>query len=113
MGWNRKTSTSSAGVKPTANFQPRRQGINRRGRAKTFIVRAMDSQESSTMDYEGALKFLGLSENASSEDMVRAKNQMLSRYEDQEDKLKAVRCKQAEGLCTSLNIDFVNTSCEV
>ena len=33
------------------------------------------------MDYQGALKFLGLNEGASSEDMVRAKNQMISRYQ--------------------------------
>ena len=56
-----------------------------------MVVRATDGPESSTsMDYEGALKFLGLSENASSEDMVRAKNQMLARYEDEEEKLKSV-----------------------
>ena len=64
---------------------------NKNLRAKLFVVRATDGPESSTsMDYEGALKFLGLSENASSEDMVRAKNQMLARYEDQEEKLKSV-----------------------
>jgi hypothetical protein len=43
------------------------------------------------MDYQGALKFLGLSENASSEDMVKAKNQMTTRYGDQDEKLKMVR----------------------
>ena len=42
------------------------------------------------MDYQGALKFLGLSDSASSEDMVRAKNQMMSRYREEEDKLKKV-----------------------
>ena len=42
------------------------------------------------MDYHGALKFLGLSDSASSEDMVRAKNQMMSRYREEEDKLKKV-----------------------
>lgn len=56
-----------------------------------FVVRASDGTESSTMDYAGALKFLGLSESASSEDMVKAKNQMISRYENQEDKLQKVR----------------------
>ena len=40
------------------------------------------------MDYQGALKFLGLNEGASSEDMVRAKNQMISRYQEEEEKLK-------------------------
>jgi len=55
-----------------------------------FVVRASDGTESSTMDYAGALKFLGLSESASSEDMVRAKNQMIARYENQEDKLQKV-----------------------
>jgi len=42
------------------------------------------------MDYQGALKFLGLNEGASSEDMVRAKNQMISRYQEEEEKLKKV-----------------------
>jgi hypothetical protein len=42
------------------------------------------------MDYQGALKFLGLSESASSDDMVRAKNKMRSRYQDQEEELKTV-----------------------
>jgi hypothetical protein len=55
------------------------------------VVRASDkAPESYTMDYQGALKFLGLNEGASSEDMVRAKNQMISRYQEEEEKLKKV-----------------------
>ena len=55
------------------------------------MVRASDkAPESYTMDYQGALKFLGLNEGASSEDMVRAKNQMISRYQEEEEKLKKV-----------------------
>ena len=42
------------------------------------------------MDYQGALRFLGLNDSASSEDMVRAKNQMMSRYREEEEKLKKV-----------------------
>jgi len=51
------------------------------------VTRASDggSPESTTMDYQGALKFLGLSENASSEDMVKAKNQMTPRCGDQDE----------------------------
>ena len=48
------------------------------------------------MDYQGALKFLGLNESASSEDMVRAKNQMISRYQEEEEKLKKVSICIAE-----------------
>lgn len=92
--WSGKT-TRTTGVslrRASANSQVSgRLGNNENRRAKLFVVRATDGPESSTsMDYEGALKFLGLSENASSEDMVRAKNQMLARYEDQEEKLKSV-----------------------
>ena len=76
----------------TANLLPKlRNRKNGRGRGSMFVVRASDGTESSTMDYAGALKFLGLSESASSEDMVKAKNQMISRYENQEDKLQKVR----------------------
>ena len=64
---------------------------NNRKTRSTFVVRASDSApESYTMDYQGALKFLGLNEGASSEDMVRAKNQMISRYQEEEEKLKKV-----------------------
>ena len=60
-------------------------------RASTLVVRASDNApESSTMDYQGALRFLGLNDSASSEDMVRAKNQMMSRYREEEEKLKKV-----------------------
>jgi hypothetical protein len=89
-GFNGKTR--SAGVKrasATMRASGRRLGKNN-GRARMLIVRATDGPESSTLDYQGALKFLGLSESASSEDMVRAKNQMLSRYKDEEEKLKTV-----------------------
>lgn len=67
-----------------------------------FVVRASDGTESSTMDYAGALKFLGLSESASSEDMVKAKNQMISRYENQEDKLQKVEAAYDVVLMRSL-----------
>ena len=64
---------------------------NNRKTRSTFVVRASDkAPESYTMDYQGALKFLGLNEGASSEDMVRAKNQMISRYQEEEEKLKKV-----------------------
>jgi hypothetical protein len=64
---------------------------NRKNSRSTFVVRAADgAPESYTMDYQGALKFLGLNEGASSEDMVRAKNQMISRYQEEEEKLKKV-----------------------
>ena len=64
---------------------------NIRKTRSTFVVRASDkAPESYTMDYQGALKFLGLNEGASSEDMVRAKNQMISRYQEEEEKLKKV-----------------------
>ena len=64
---------------------------NNRKNRSAFVVRAADgAPESYTMDYQGALKFLGLNEGASSEDMVRAKNQMISRYQEEEDKLKKV-----------------------
>lgn len=85
-GWNSKSRPSGAGLK-------KRASANRNGRAKLTVRATMDGPESSTMDYQGALKFLGLTENASSEDMVRAKNQMLSRYEDQEEKLKTVSAR--------------------
>ena len=69
---------------------------NRKTRS-TFVVRASDkAPESYTMDYQGALKFLGLNESASSEDMVRAKNQMISRYQEEEEKLKKVSICIAE-----------------
>ena len=73
----------------TANLLPKLHS-RKNGRGSMFVVRASDGTESSTMDYAGALKFLGLSESASSEDMVRAKNQMIARYENQEDKLQKV-----------------------
>ena len=64
---------------------------NNRKNRSAFVVRAADgAPESYTMDYQGALKFLGLNEGASSEDMVRAKNQMISRYQEEEEKLKKV-----------------------
>ena len=70
---------------------------NNRKTRSTFVVRASDkAPESYTMDYQGALKFLGLNESASSEDMVRAKNQMMSRYQEEEEKLKKVSICIAE-----------------
>ena len=83
--WSGKLRTSRSARSP----QLRRSNNNRK--ASTLVVRASDgAPESSTMDYQGALKFLGLSDSASSEDMVRAKNQMMSRYREEEDKLKKV-----------------------
>jgi len=87
----------------TANLLPKlRNRKNGRGRGSMFVVRASDGTESSTMDYAGALKFLGLSESASSEDMVKAKNQMISRYENQEDKLQKVEAAYDVVLMRSL-----------
>ena len=102
-----RTSVGGAGLK-RAVVGGRRLGNNTHGeRAKRLEVRAGENPESSvSMDYKGALKFLGLSENASSEDMVRAKNQMLSRYEDQEEKLKTVRVRVGgRGLVSERGID--------
>ena len=102
-----RTSVGGAGLK-RAVAGGRRLGNNTHGgRAKKLEVRAGENPESSvSMDYKGALKFLGLSENASSEDMVRAKNQMLSRYEDQEEKLKTVRVRVGgRGLVSERGID--------
>lgn len=83
--WSGKLRTSRS----ARLAQLRRSNNNRK--ASTLVVRASDgAPESSTMDYQGALKFLGLSDSASSEDMVRAKNQMMSRYREEEDKLKKV-----------------------
>lgn len=83
--WSGKLRTSRS----ARSAQLRRSNNNRK--ASTLVVRASDgAPESSTMDYQGALKFLGLSDSASSEDMVRAKNQMMSRYREEEDKLKKV-----------------------
>lgn len=76
---------------------------NNRKNRSAFVVRAADgAPESYTMDYQGALKFLGLNEGASSEDMVRAKNQMISRYQEEEDKLKKVEAAYDVVLMRSL-----------
>merc|ERR1712216_871154 len=76
---------------------------NIRKTRSTFVVRASDkAPESYTMDYQGALKFLGLNEGASSEDMVRAKNQMISRYQEEEEKLKKVEAAYDVVLMRSL-----------
>jgi hypothetical protein len=76
---------------------------NRKNSRSTFVVRAADgAPESYTMDYQGALKFLGLNEGASSEDMVRAKNQMISRYQEEEEKLKKVEAAYDVVLMRSL-----------
>ena len=77
---------ASRSVRPLITFR-----TNNRKTRSTLVVRASDkAPESYTMDYQGALKFLGLNEGASSEDMVRAKNQMISRYQEEEEKLKKV-----------------------
>jgi hypothetical protein len=79
-------STASRSVRALSSFR-----TNNRKTRSTFVVRASDgAPESYTMDYQGALKFLGLNEGASSEDMVRAKNQMISRYQEEDEKLKKV-----------------------
>ena len=92
-----RTPTARAGVKGGAiRARARREVVTR----ATF---GGDAPESSTaMDYEGALKFLGLSETYTSEDMVKAKKQMRSRYEDEEEKLQTVIFTRVFTICRRL-----------
>ena len=82
------------------NHQSNASGLRLRSRnmGGAVVVRASfgeggeggDVPESATMDYQGALSLLGLTESATSEEMVRAKNKMLKQFQKEEEKLQTV-----------------------
>mmetsp|Transcript_15146 Transcript_15146/g.36668 ORF Transcript_15146/g.36668 Transcript_15146/m.36668 type:complete len:281 (+) Transcript_15146:264-1106(+) len=99
--WSKKLESKAPASRAGLKRAPYRHPGGLRGRS---VVRATfgEGPESSTMDYQGALKFLGLSESATSEEMVRAKNKMLSKYDDAKEKLETVEAAYDVVLMKSL-----------
>jgi len=84
--WSKKTSSACV---------QRRSMARSSGRSFVLAVRANGSPAPEdntgvTMDSQGALKFLGLRDGSSSEEMVRARNKMLSRFENDDEKRQKV-----------------------
>lgn len=82
----RRNSISSACAQRSRSLS-----ITRRSLILTVKANGSAPENSNgTMDSQGALKFLGLRDGASSEEMVRARNKMLSRYENDDEKRQKV-----------------------